>query len=298
MSTLLSYNDGNMLESVTKMVINISPTDTPVLSSIGKAKAINTYHQWPEDSLATRGNNAVVEGSSISYGTRTAPVRVGNYTQYMVKNYSISASEINVRGAGVENSFVNQKAKALKELSNDMEYNLINMTQSAGTATQARQMKGLIEFISTNATTYASTSALAETMFIELLQKVWAAGATPDKAYVGSYMKRAITAFSAQNTRWVSANDNRLVNNIQIYESPFGVVDVVLSRDLPNAAATATVIVCENAKLSLGILEPVTVKDPSEVAQSIYGMQGYVETEITLQCTEKACAKAVGFSIS
>ena len=298
MATLLTYNDGNLLESVTKMVVNISPLDTPVMSSIGKVKAIQTLHQWPEDALASRANNAVVEGASISYGVVTQPTRVTNYTQFMTKPFSVSSSEIASKGAGVDDAFVYQKSKALKELANDMEYNLINMTTSAGTATQARQMKGLISFISTNATVYASTISLVETMFIELLQKVWAAGGNPDVSFVGSYMKRAITAFSAQNTRWISANDNRLVNNVQIYESPFGVVEVELSRDIPNATNTAVVVVGERSKAAMAILDPVTIKDPSEVAQSIYGKNGYVSTEVTLQVTEKAFAKATGMSIA
>lgn len=298
MGALLTYSDGNLLESVTRMVVNLSPTDTPVMSSIGKTKAINTLHQWPEDSLATRGSNAVVEGSALSYGTRTPPSRVTNYTQLMSQLYSVSSAEISAKGAGVDDMFIYQKSKALKELANDMEWNLLVATSSAGTATQARQMKGLISFISTNATVYASTLSFVETMFIDLLQKSWTYGGNPNVAWAGSYMKRAITAFTAQNTRYIAAQDAKLVNNVAIYESPFGIVDVELSRDLPNATNTAVVIVAEREKLAMAILTPVTVKDPSEVAQTIYGQNGYVETEITLQCTEKACAKATGMSIS
>lgn len=295
---VLTYNDGNLLESVTRMVINISPTDTPVMSSIGKTKAIQTLHQWPEDALATRGVNATVEGATVTYGTRTAPSRVTNYTQLLTKTYSVSSSDINSKGAGVDDMFIYQKGKALKELANDMEYNLINMTTSAGTATEARQMKGLVSFVSTNVTVYASTLSLVETMFVELLQKAWAAGGNPNVCWAPSYMKRAITAFTAQNTRWIAANDQKIVANVQIYESPFGVVDVELTRDLPNATNTAVIIVAEREKLAMAILTPVVVKDPTEVAQTIFGMNGYVETEVTLQITEKACAKGSGWSIA
>lgn len=299
MSTILTYNDGNILESVTKMVVNLSPTDTPFLSSIGKSKAVNTLHQWPEDSLASRGSNAIVEGTTISYGTRTAPSRVTNYTQLMVVPYSASSSEIAAKGAGVDNHFTYQKSKALKELANDMEWNLINATDSAGTATQARQMAGLLHFISTSATTSwgAPTPKLTETAFILMLQQVWAQGGDPDKAYAPSYMKRAITAFSSNVTRYVAASDNKLVNNVAIYESPFGVVEVALTRDLPNAEATAGVVVGQNSKASIAFLDPVTIKDPSEVSQNIYGTQGYVFTEATLEINEKAWSKMQGFSI-
>ena len=299
MATFLTYNDGNELESVTKMVVNLSPIDTPVLSSIGKTKCIQTLHQWPEDSLATRANNAIVEGTTISFGTRTAPSRVTNYTQLMVVPYSVSSSDIASKGAGVDNQFTYQKAKALKELSNDMEYNLINMTSSAGTATQARQMAGLRASITTNSTASwgTPTPKLTETAFILMLQQVWAAGGDPKNCYAPSYMKRAITAFSSNVTRYVDANANKLVNNVAVYESPFGVVEIALTRDLPNAESTAAVVVGDNSKASVAFLEPVTVKDPSEVAQTIYGTQGYVSTECTLEINEKSWSKMEGFSI-
>jgi hypothetical protein len=300
MATILTYNDGNILESVTKMVVNLSPTDTPVISNAGKTKAVNTLHQWPEDSLATRGSNAIVEGTTISYGTRTAPSRVTNYTQFMVANYSVSSSEIAAKGAGIDNQFVYQKAKALKELSNDMEWNYINATVSAGTATAARQMGGLRQKISTNSTASwgAPTPKLTETAFILALQQVWAAGGNPDLCFAPSYMKRAITGFVANETRYIMASEKKLVNNIAVYESPFGIVEIALSRDIPNAESTAGFIVVDSSKYSMAILDPVTVKDPSEVSQNIYGTQGYASFEGTLELNEKACAKMEGFSIA
>ena len=90
MSTNLTYIDGNLLEDVTRVVVNISPTDTPVLSSIGKTRAYNTLHQWPIDSLAARGNTPIVEGTTVTYAAVAAPTRVTNYTQLMSKTYAVN----------------------------------------------------------------------------------------------------------------------------------------------------------------------------------------------------------------
>jgi hypothetical protein len=295
MATLLTYSDGNLIDSVTKLVINMSPIDTPIMSGIAKKKISQIYHQWPEHSLSARGSNAKVEGSTVTYGTRTAPSRRTNYTQIISQEYSVSSSEIAAKGAGIDNMLDYQKANALKELSNDIEWNLINATLSAGTATEARQMGGLLQYITTNATTYASTVKLVETIFVDLLQKAWDSGARADVCWVPSYMKNAIAAFSANSVRNIDADTKKLVNNVSIYESPYGAVAVELVRDIPNATDTARVVVAQRDKLAMGILRPVAFVD--DVAQTIRGKNGFVDTEVTLEITEKACAQAIGFSI-
>ena len=39
-------------EDLSDMITNISPTETPFLSSIGSSKATNVYHEWLTHSLA------------------------------------------------------------------------------------------------------------------------------------------------------------------------------------------------------------------------------------------------------
>ncbi len=48
-------------EDLTDVIYNISPTETPFMSSIGKTKATAVYHEWQTDSLAaaTTANAAV-----------------------------------------------------------------------------------------------------------------------------------------------------------------------------------------------------------------------------------------------
>ena len=41
-----NYSD-TMVPDVLDMITNISPTDTPLTSAIGKTSASNTLHEWP-----------------------------------------------------------------------------------------------------------------------------------------------------------------------------------------------------------------------------------------------------------
>ena len=47
-----TYNEPTNREDLTDVVTNISPTQTPITSMIGKSKASATYHEFPEDVLA------------------------------------------------------------------------------------------------------------------------------------------------------------------------------------------------------------------------------------------------------
>ena len=112
------------------------------------------------------------------------------------------------------------------------ESDLILQISGAGTATSASSMTGLIDAIQTNRVTgSATTIALRESDFNDLLQKIFEAGAVPDTCYVNGFNKRRISQFVTSNTRFLNMDgDNKLVNRVSIYESDFGTIEVVLEQ--------------------------------------------------------------------
>ena len=59
-------------EDLTNVIYNISPTETPFLTTIGKSKAKATKHEWQTDTLATAvTTNAQLEGNDYN-GTATS----------------------------------------------------------------------------------------------------------------------------------------------------------------------------------------------------------------------------------
>jgi hypothetical protein len=60
-NTYLRYTSIGVREDLSDVIYSISPTDTPIMSSIGKTKATNTLHEWMTDSLAAATtNNALI----------------------------------------------------------------------------------------------------------------------------------------------------------------------------------------------------------------------------------------------
>jgi len=70
MATYQTYTAIGQREDLSDVIYNISPTETPFMSSVGKTKATAIYHEWQTDSLAAvNTSNAAVEGATASDAT-------------------------------------------------------------------------------------------------------------------------------------------------------------------------------------------------------------------------------------
>lgn len=297
---ITTWDDGNRLEDVLRMVTNITPTDTPFFSGIRKTRCANVVHQWPVDALTTRADNAVLEGSAISYGNVTAPTRASNITQILAKTYSVSSTERAVKGAGVDDMFIYQKQKKMKELATDIEQALQRGSLNTGTeSATARRLAGALNYISTNTTAVASATKLTESFFNGQLELCWIAGGDPDETYVNSFLKRVISSFTVSTTKFIDAEDKRLTVAVNTYDSDFGVQKIIKSRDQLNVTAGCSMMIIQNSMFAVAFLEPVTDIPPSEVAQTLHGTNGVLRGEMTLEVkAENANAVVTGLSNS
>jgi hypothetical protein len=50
-ATFSSFTVVGIREDLSDVIYDISPQDTPIMSSIGKTKATNVFHEWQTDSL-------------------------------------------------------------------------------------------------------------------------------------------------------------------------------------------------------------------------------------------------------
>lgn len=305
MAIVTTYDDGNRLEDVLGMVIMLSPTDTPFISGIGKTRAKNTIHQWPENSLETRNdatvatNDTVIEGASQSFVAPTPPSRVVNLTQILSRQFAVSSTEQWVQGAGVDNSYTFAQQKALMELGNVMEHVYLRSSLASGNVTVKRRMAGAMNFVTTNATAVASGTKLTESFFNGLGELCYTQGGRPNEVYVGARLKRQISSFTAGSTKNIASEDKRLVLSTDIYESDFGVMKVMLCRDMP-VSLTAVgngLLMIDSTKFKMAVGEPARILSESEVAQSVHGKQGIVRSEGTLEVLgQRFNAKATNLS--
>ena len=234
MSVLQTYGTtaGNR-EDIYDVLQLVSPEETPLFTRLPEAVANATQHQWVEYTLNSGSGNADVEGATATGATSSTKARLSNYTQIMSKTGAVSGTQRKVTIVGEQDEFAFQMKKSMLEWKIGADSDLILQTSAAGAASTARTMTGLINALSQGnvVTGSATTIALRESDFNDLLQKIFEAGAVPDTCYVNGFLKRRISQFVTSNTRFLNmGEDNKLVNRISIYESDFGTIEIVLER--------------------------------------------------------------------
>lgn len=251
-----TYDVSTIKEDLQDALISISPTDTPVMSAIGRKNVDNTYFEWGVvDLAAASDSNRVVEGESApANDAPTNAVRQGNYTQISDKVVEVSDTNNAVNGAGNAQTVAKQVAYKLKELKRDMEKMLCdNVAASAGSSGTARASAGLPAFLRSNAArgtggadgttsgsgnsgyvnaaaTDGTQRALTEELLKGVIADCWDAGAEPSVVICGSSQKQAMSAFTGNATRFKDAENSKLNAAIDVYISDFGELQLVPSR--------------------------------------------------------------------
>ena len=250
MATFQTYQSIGNREDLTDVIYNISPTDTPFMSSVGKTKATAVYHEWQTDALAAAvGNNAAVEGADATSLTVTPTARVGNRTQISTKTVQIAGTQESVDKAGRKSEKAYQLAKASSELKRDMEKTLLsNNVAAAGDSSTARTLGGLQAWLGTNAVLGSSgtagsggttarasgtDAAFTEAMLKSAVKQAFVQGGNPTVLMVTPTQKQVVSGFAgiaAQRYQAPSNAPTTIVGAADVYLSDFGTLSVVPNR--------------------------------------------------------------------
>ena len=287
MAAFQTYTQKGNREDLLDIIVNISPTETPMLSGFGKGKASGTLHEWMTDSLAAGSDGRVIEGAVFTAVALAARTRVGNYCQINRRSFEVSDTLDAVDKAGVKGGeYEYQLAKALKIMATDMEVDIVSGVSGAGTTAAARKSRGVLSFISSNVETGSATpgtQALTESMYNDSLQTIFDSGGNPDTTYANGFQKRQISAFTASQTRNIEASSKKLIASIDVYESDFGMQRIILDRYM-----TATIIAqLQKEMWKVAMLRPVKHTPIAKVGSSRRGM---TEAEWTLESLNEAAS--------
>ena len=248
MATYQTYQSIGNREDLTDMIYDISPTETPFMSSIGKTKATAVLHEWQTDSLSDATiANAAVEGADASSATLAPTSRVGNRTQISQKTIQIAGTEETIDKAGRKSEKAYQLAKASSELKRDMEkIMLANQAATAGDSTTARTLGSLQAWLNTNYVGTGTAGSLGTTArvsgtdraFTEPLLKVavksaFTNGGNPTVLMVSPTQKQVVSTFAGIAEQRYAAPANKqttIIGAADVYLSDFGTLSVVPNR--------------------------------------------------------------------
>jgi hypothetical protein len=257
-TTYQAHSAKGLREDLENVIYDISPTNTPFMSTVGRVKCSAVLHEWQTDSLAAVDTgNKQIEGVNITEFAAVAPsTRVGNYCQISNKVFSVSGTLEAVSKAGRASELAFQAVKKAKELKRDMEaIALENIGASAGSTSAARQMATLGAWIKTNtnisstgsgdpvytsgvpaaARTDGTTRALSETLFKNVCQKIYSSGGDLTLAMFGPINKQNASKFTGIATKYQQFDAAKeapmpTIGASDVYVSDFGTIRIVANR--------------------------------------------------------------------
>jgi hypothetical protein len=255
-NTYSVYEQIGKKEDVSDIISNISPTDTPFQSMIGKETVKNVLFQWQEDALAAAAANAQFDGFDATEVAAAPTTLRENYTQIMAKAIKVATTTDTVSTYGRAKETAYQLSKRGAELKRDLEYVLTNaqaggsgilsnktVTSIGNTASvaadAARTMKSFqaqVDATHLHKTGGAGT-AMTETLLLTALQTLYNDGGNPTTIMIPPAEALTFAGYAGvANVRYreLSGDTKKVTNVVEVYASPFGEVKVVLNRFLSN----------------------------------------------------------------
>ena len=305
MATYQTYTAIGIREDLSDVIYNISPTETPLMSSIGKTKATATYHEWQTDALAAAALGGAVEGADASSITASPTSRIGNRTQIFTKSVAVAGTLEAVDKAGRKSEKAYQLAKVSAELKRNIELTLLsNQISAAGNSSTARTMGGIQAWLSTNgdfgtdgvAGSGGTTARVTGTnrTFTEALLKtvnaeVYVAGGSPKMLMVNPTHKQTVSAFAgiAAQRYMAPANEpTTIVGAADVYMSDFGTLSVVPNRFMNSTnACDDSAFILDPDMLAVAYLRPFQT---IELAKTGDSEKPQLLAELTLEVKNEA----------
>lgn len=232
-------------EDLSNIIYNISPMQTPFMSSIGTRNVKNVVFDWQTESLPTPSGAGQLEGFELSRAASTATSRVSNVCQISYRDATVTGSQEASDAAGKRSEMAHQLAIMAKALKRDMEEALCQKgAKTTGNATTARVTGGFESWITSNdsrGTSGASTGggaaptdgtqrALTETLLKDVLELMFSNGAEPNMAIVGPHNKQVISGFTGRSQARQFVDANTVEASVAIYSSDFGELKIVPSN--------------------------------------------------------------------
>jgi hypothetical protein len=294
-------------EDLTDEIWKISPTETPFFSAVEKVGTKAVLHEWQTVALdAVDTANAQLEGDNVTLNAFTPTVRLGNIHQISRKAYGVSGTQraVNPAGRGDELDF--QKLLKGQALKIDIDAILCgtNQAKATGSTTVARTTASILSFIKTNTNkatagtagvdptaadgtgtrTDGTQIAFTELRLKDVLSKIWIQGGKPNLVMTGAFNKQAFSTFTGRSTPMEEAKSRKIVAAVDAYESDFGKVKVMPSRN----QRARDVLVLETAKWAIGHL-PGRSMVAEKLAKVSDTDQGFMLSEYSLEArNEKA----------
>ena len=240
-----TYSATSDREDLSNIIYNISPMQTPFMSSIGKRSIKNVVFDWQTEVLASPVQTGELEGFELARSAATATTRVSNVAMISKRDATVTGSQDASDPAGKRSEMAHQLAIMSKALKRDMEEALCQKgAKTTGNATTARVTGGFESWITSNdsrgsggastgggaAPTDGTQRDLSETLLKDVLELCFQNGGEPSLAICGPHNKQVISGFTGRSQARQMIDANTVEASVSIYSSDFGELKIVPSN--------------------------------------------------------------------
>lgn len=232
-----SYGDTTMRESLWGQIKDLDAQETYVTTNAAEVDVTQKVHSWNSDPIVQiTSGSGTAENADTTFAA-TNPELMTNFTQIIERGIQVSMSDQNARHAGFEDRYAREQMKKMKEWKRNFEISAVAGTLVSGTGTAARTMQGFARYATL--TSAHSGVSLTSDILNFFLSNAWANGGTHDTILVGATLKSRISQFTTTNTRTIAAADSTINARVDVYESDFGTLEIVLHRNVNNLSANS-----------------------------------------------------------
>jgi len=258
---LNTYGDLSRKESVVANAIEIlTATETQIFNMVGKSNCINTVHSYQVDTLKTANGSTVSESGDYTNLARTTPTKLTNITNIIAVPFAVTRTQQAVQHWQGGNELARQTNKALKDWSNDAEYNLVRSTLTSGASGTAPTMSGIIEATSksTNHTSHTSGTVFSATILNALMADNYdnGNGDVATDLFMGSKLRQVADTFVTKTNVQSNVMARSIVNTVSTYETAFGTMTLHTHRYVQiSGDSTGRILAIRPEKLKVATLE-------------------------------------------
>lgn len=254
-------------EDLVDVVTILDSFQTPMFSSAPKVKVRDMVHSWVVDSLAATSTAGDFEGPDFSAAAITPPKRLFNGTQIFSKHIAVSDREREANPAGIRDMYEHQVMKGFKEIARNFEAAFWRPATAGGSASSTGSTSVVPSMGGINnfglVTSSSASGGVTTADIVSMSETLFTGGAEPDSLWFAPASKRqfvnATVSSGSGNVRNIAATDQKLVANVDVFETPFNqLYAVIVDRFIPcnTSSASGQYYIGDRSMCRVGVFRP------------------------------------------
>lgn len=265
--------DTNLInEEWHKGISTLYRSENPIQTLAGSETAKDVSVYWFTDSIdEADADDKAVQGAAFKEATYAAPNKRSNQTQIFQKSVEVTRSVRSAETHGSSDELIRQMDLKTRAVKQNVEKRLVGGQGSVeASGTVAGELAGLEAMIvganalhGTGGSTPGYTSpvygsvvagtarAFTETLFNDGMQAAWSVGGKPDTILVNGTLKRKISEFNGNSSKYQDAAKKKIFNTVDTYTGDFGTFSVIPHHLM----STTTVLGIDPSKLIVSYLD-------------------------------------------